>query len=388
VIAGLAILKRGGWEAIMSKNIVLCCDGTSNDATGDITNVLRLFVSLVCDEGQLCYYDGGVGTLVDPTAITRIRKLIRRKIDLAIGYSLRDNFCKAYRFLARRYEPGDRIFLFGFSRGAYTVRALAGAIHRMGVLREELDSLAEYAWAAYSNDMQDLDERGMFRAEARFAKYFSRSEDTRVHFLGAFDTVSSRGWIWDYRTLPNTAHNPSIAHVCHAVAIDERRACFGANLFRPKKPDQHESFREVWFPGVHADVGGGYPEEESGLAKIALQWMLHEADAKGLRLDKSVAADLLGAKKGYSAPDSQAMLHLSLEGFWRLIEWCPRRTWTVPPGAMRCHGPNLGRERPRPESEPCVHQAALDRMQAQPDRYRPSLLNGSHTIQPWTPWPV
>lgn len=371
----------------VSKNIVICCDGTCNDAANDVTNVLRLYRALERDAGQLCYYDGGVGTLVDPTSISYFRKLVRRKIDMAIGYSLRENFCKAYRFLARCYEPGDRIYMFGFSRGAYLVRALAGAIHRQGLVRPELETLTEYAWAAYSNDMYDLDERAKFRADARFAKYFSVGHDIYIHFLGVFDTVSSFGWIWNYRTLPNTAHNPSVTHVRHAVAIDERRACFASNLFRPKDNCQHESFREVWFPGVHADIGGGYPEKEAGLAKISLMWMLHEAEAKDLRLNKAIAAELLGVSKDYSKPDPLALLHRSLDGFWRALEWLPRRSWTVPPGAMRWRLPNLGRQRPQPETPPCIHQAALDRKQGLAGRYDPRLLHGEFTVQPWTPWP-
>lgn len=372
----------------MSKSIVICCDGTCNDATSDVTNVLRVFRSLRRDAEQIAYYDGGVGTLVDPTTITCFQKFVRRKIDMAIGYSLRENFCKAYRFLARHYEPGDRIYLFGFSRGAYLVRALAGAIHRQGLVRAELESLTEYAWAAYSNEMSDLDERAKFRADARFAKYFSVDYDVRIHFLGVFDTVSSFGWIWNYRTLPNTAHNPTVKHVRHAIAIDERRACFGANLFRPKTPEQHDSFREVWFPGVHADVGGGYPEEQSGLAKISLQWMLHEAEAQGLRLDKDTAADLLGARKHQCAPDPSAPLHNSLTGFWRAIECLPRRCWTVPPGAMRWRGPHGGRQRVVPPDYPlCVHQSAIDRKNALPGTYKPGLLERPLTIHPWIRWP-
>jgi hypothetical protein len=197
------------------------------------------------------------------------------------------------------------------------------AIHQQRLARPELESLAEYAWAAYSNQMYDLDEKAMFKADARFGKYFSLADEIRIHFLGVFDTVSSFGWIWNYRTLPNTADNPSVAHVRHAVAIDERRACFGANLFQPKDPGQHESFREVWFAGVHADVGGGYPEDDAGLSKIPLQWMLHEAEAQGLQLDKTAAADILGAKTGYSKPDCMAELHNSLTGLWRVIE-CSR----------------------------------------------------------------
>lgn len=370
----------------MSKNVVVCCDGTSNDATSDVTNVLRVYRTLQRDGEQICHYDGGVGTLVDPTKISRWRKFVRRKIDMAIGYSLHDNFCKAYRFLARHYEPGDRIYLFGFSRGAYLVRALAGALYRQHLVRPELESLTEYAWAAYSNEMDDLNERALFRANARFAKFFSVGE-VPIHFLGVFDTVSSFGWIWNYRTLPNTAHNPAVKHVRHAVSIDECRACFRTNLFHPKDPNQHESCVEVWFPGVHADVGGGYPEEESGLAKISLQWMLHEAEAKELRLDRTIAESLLGAEKGQSRPDALAPLHESLIGYWKFLELLPRRTWSVSADAMRWRLPNWGSRRvPPPGVLPCVHQSAIDRKQAMPDAYKPKILDAPFTTQPWTSW--
>src|SRR5688500_17454032 len=113
----------------MPRNIVVCCDGTGNEIASHETNVLRLYRALERDEGQLTFYDPGVGTLADPMALTRWRKFVQRKLDATIGRSLCQNFSDAYRFVSRNYQEGDQIYLFGFSRGAYTARAVAGAIH-------------------------------------------------------------------------------------------------------------------------------------------------------------------------------------------------------------------------------------------------------------------
>jgi uncharacterized protein (DUF2235 family) len=129
------------------QNIVACCDGTDNEVATDSTNVLRLFRMLVRDDRQVAYYDGGVGTLADPAAISVLRKCLGRWLDAAIGLRVRDNVIAAYRFLAQTYKSGERIYLFGFSRWAYTVRAVAGQIHFLGLARLELEDLAALAWA-------------------------------------------------------------------------------------------------------------------------------------------------------------------------------------------------------------------------------------------------
>lgn len=331
------------------------------------------------DERQIAYYDGGVGTLIDPTSITRWRKLLRRKLDAGIGHSLRDNFCQAYRFIASTYNSGDRIYLFGFSRGAYTARAIAGAIYRFGILRPELADLAEYAWTSYSDELRDLSENQKFEAAARFKKHFSVEAKTQIHFVGVFDTVSSLGWLWDYRTLPNTAHNPAIDHVRHALAIDERRTCFPANRFFPKDSAQHESLKEVWFAGVHSDVGGGYPDEEAGLAKIALQWMLREAEGLGLIVDAELRDEILGATGKYSKPDPSGSIHKSLTGPWHLFETLPRRAWHGPSDGMAWYAPNLWRSRNR-GTAPCVHESVLRRAERHPG-YGRSILSAHGSVE-------
>ncbi len=269
----------------MSKNIVVCVDGTCSDVTCDSTNVLRLFRCLVSNENQVIYYDSGVGTISDPTSRTFLGKLISRKLDGAIGSSVRENVCRAYQFLVRTYQPGDRIFLFGFSRGGYIVRALAGMIHFLGLVAPELTGLDRLAWTIYADDNHNLPISKRFQSGKRFRQAFARPEPVRIHFVGAWDSVSAFGWLWQLRTVPYTSNNPSIDHVRHAVAIDERRTAFQPNLFRPADASQHATFQQLWFAGAHGDVGGGYPEHDNSLARITLQWMFEEAAAQRCLFD-------------------------------------------------------------------------------------------------------
>ncbi|MCC6510722.1 MAG: DUF2235 domain-containing protein [Pirellulaceae bacterium] len=334
----------------MSKNIVICCDGTGSDVICDSTNVLRLFRSLLRSEHQTVYYDSGVGTVSDPSNLTWFGKSISRKLDGAIGRSVRENVCRAYQFLVRTYQSGDRVYLFGFSRGAYTVRALAGMIHFLGLVQPELTGLDRLAWTIYADDHHNLPISKRFEAGNRFKRSFSRAEPVRIHFMGVWETVSAFGWIWQLRSVPFTANNPSIDHVRHAVAIDEHRTAFQPNLFRPSSVDQHMSFQELWFAGSHGDVGGGYPEAENGLAKITLQWMFEEAAGQGCLFDHRQVEDFLGVHGRRSGPDVMAPAHASTVGLWRLMEYVPRRHWDhySVPERMRWFAPNLYRPRRMP----------------------------------------
>lgn len=366
----------------MPKNLVICCDGTANEATGESTNVLRLYRSLQRDAQQLCYYDGGVGTLADPRAITKARKLVLRYLDLGIALGIRENFCEAYAFLVRHYEPGDQVYLFGFSRGAYTARAVAGAIKMLGLLRPELEGQVPYVWSIYAGEGISASTKRRFGRGARFRKCFARGEDVRVHFVGAFDTVSSFGWIWDWRSLPYTANNDKIDHVRHAIAIDERRSCYGANLFFPATPPERASCKQVWFAGVHCDVGGGYPEAQSALSKHALRWMLAEAEGLGLRTDPAerdrmiMRPDTPGA-----APSATGMLHDSMIPAWRVVECFPRRSWHNGKQRVAWQMPNFFRRRQWEAlaDPPRVHQSVVDRNQAIPS-YRPAILSAPNLM--------
>jgi len=343
----------------MPRNIVVCCDGTDNEVATDSTNVLRLFRMLERDQRQIAYYDGGVGTLVDPAAISVLRKYLSRRLDAAIGLRVRENVIAAYRFLARTYEPEDKLYFFGFSRGAYTVRAVAGLIHFLGLLRPELENLATLAWAVYANEAHVYTVSRRFAGGNRFNRCFGVTAKPPIHFVGAWDTVSSFGWFWNFQTLPHTAVNPSITHFRHALAIDERRACFPANMFLPEE-EQSPNCKQVWFAGVHADVGGGYPEKQATLAKVSLAWMIREAETSGLLINPAECQYLMDSKDK-PPPDPCGPIHESLTGFWKGMEYFPRRTWDGTAGRMCWQGPHCGRRRPI-EPGSVLHVSVLDRI--------------------------
>ena len=145
-----------------------------------------------------------------------------------------------------------------------------------------------------------------------------------MHFIGVWDTVSSVGVINNFRTFPHTLHNPEVAYVRHAMSIDERRSTFRQNLMLPATPTQ--DVKNVWFAGVHSDVGGGYRPEESALAKLAFEWMIREAKRCGLDVD-DVAYN--HEVRGVGAPpDPCGMLHVSLRGGWWLGELLPMKHYS------------------------------------------------------------
>lgn len=328
----------------MARNLIVCSDGTTNEVAGDSTNVLRLYRCLERSTEQIALYDAGVGTVANPDRITERGRKISRMLDSAMGVSVRAHAIEGYRFLVRNYQPGDRIFLFGFSRGAYTARAVAGMIHFLGLLRPELENLADLAWSLYSGDNVDQKVQHRFQGGKRFRKCFC-VERAEIHFVGVWDTVSSFGWFGNLRTLPHTANNPSVRHVRHAVAIDERRAMFPANLFRPEKASQHESFKEVWFAGSHGDVGGGYPEIEGTMSKVPLAWMLREAAVAGLRIDPVLHESMMAKPPDHPAPDPLGPIHESLVGRWHLLELFPRRSYSHSTGQKHWRSPNVWRHR-------------------------------------------
>jgi uncharacterized protein (DUF2235 family) len=325
------------------KNIVVCCDGTGNQVVTDETNVLKLWGALSNDRAaQVSYYAPGVGTLGDLRVISRWRRRLRRSLDSAIGYSVRESFIAIYRFLSATYTPGDNIYFFGFSRGAYTARAVAGAMHAFGLLAPEHVDLAHHVWRSYSNDDGDENAQKVFDGATRFKRRFARV--VPITFMGLWDTVSSYGALTNLRTLPYTRVNPSVKVVRHAVALDERRAFFRANHVGRHVPERKEpvqDVKEVWFCGAHADVGGGYPAEESGLAQVAFRWMLGEASAHGMMLDKAAV------KCALSTPvaDVTAPVHKSLRSWWRVLEMLPQRRWNHALGRHAWRLPNFGRLR-------------------------------------------
>jgi uncharacterized protein (DUF2235 family) len=235
---------------------------------------------------------------------------------LIFGDGLFDNISDAYKFLIRNYEPGDKVFLFGFSRGAYTARAVAALLFSIGLLHRDTESLLPYALNYWQSDFGPKSPGGQTCAEFKA----TLARQCPVHFIGVWDTVSSVGVINNFRSFPHTAHNPEVTHVRHAVSIDERRSTFRQNLMSPVGD---QDVKNVWFPGVHSDVGGGYAPEETGLAKIAFEWMIREAVACNLEVEE-VAFDRELRQEG-EAPNPNAKLHQSLHGGWWAGELLPMK---------------------------------------------------------------
>jgi len=313
----------------MARNIVICCDGTNNKFGICNTNVVRLTQVAVQDpDRQLVYYDPGVGTLPEPSATTRIAKKISEWKALAFGTDIDDKVCTAYAHLMEFWQPGDNVFIFGFSRGAYTARVLAGFLHSLGLLPSGNQHLLPYAMRIFKS--LKTNSKGYWGLCDNFRWTFARpivpgDDDRRfpVHFVGVWDTVSSVGWVWNPARYQFTYRNPSVKTVRHAVSIDERRAFFRQNLFG--NVDGQDTL-EMWFAGVHSDVGGGYPEVDGGLWRVTFDWMLAEARESGLLVDPA----RLQVVRNRTTPPANAWAepqHESLKGVWRIAEWCPKRAY-------------------------------------------------------------
>ncbi|HEY4167657.1 MAG TPA: DUF2235 domain-containing protein [Reyranella sp.] len=328
----------------MGKNLVVCCDGTANQVVqGSDTNVVRLCGIAIKDDRQIVYYSPGLGTLEAEGALTWFGRLWTKVAGLAAGYGIARDISNAYAFIMAHYEPDDRLYLFGFSRGAYTARAVASLLRLYGLLRvgnealvpyliRELlhfDSLAYRLVDALTHSRWQLNKK---RVDAKFAKAREicsvfATRPCRPHFVGVWDTVSSVGWAFSPTRIPYTAKNEHIRIGRHALALDERRAFFIRNLWQrdplQKSPGPLD-IKEVWFAGVHSDIGGGYPDAKNGLSKITLDWMVREARAADFLADPTALERELGndgSRK--SRPDPSADLHNSMIGLWPLAEFVP-----------------------------------------------------------------
>jgi uncharacterized protein (DUF2235 family) len=299
----------------MPKNIVVCCDGTANEFAKNNTNVVKLYYTLEHDgTHQVTYYHPGIGTMEPAGALGPFSRRVTRLLGMAVGYGLDLDIRDAYVFVMKTFEPGDSLFLFGFSRGAYTVRAVCSLLKMYGLIHRDNEPLVPYAIRMLMgiNRAESDDVRSRFELAKQFTSTLSRC-DCKPHFVGVWDTVSSVGSVENSLRLPYTANNPDIEIGRHAIAIDERRAFFRTNLWHKSTsgPSGPKDEKQVWFAGVHCDIGGGYAEQESGLSKIALEWMLCEAKDAGLYINEVRAKEVLGKSGGPMCHPSPTHLHTS-----------------------------------------------------------------------------
>lgn len=302
-------LKQG-----TTKKIVICCDGTWNapeklDPTVRVaTNVLQLSRAVLPRDKQgrpqVVEYVRGIGT----------QNILDRVNGGISGKGISSNILQAYQFLSNNYERGDQLFLFGFSRGAYTARSLSGFINLLGILRKE----NLHALPNIYRDYQRSPRTELGAVKERYGHMTNRElEDPEVgfipiHLLGVWDTVGALGVpllrpIYRKRIqFHDTDLAPNVSHAYHALAIHEFRKDFSPTLWTQKLPRQ--IVEQVWFPGAHSDVGGGV--DQQGLPSIALHWMVSRAAKAGLEFNNAFLQAFI--------PDASVPVSNSRTGIFRL----------------------------------------------------------------------
>ncbi len=369
-------------------HLVLCADGTGNKggSTPD-TNVFKIFkavnihdpkVRVKAEDGQefeqtieqRTFYDAGVGTsdFAPWRAITG-----------AAGIGFRENVLDLYRFLARNYDPDreTKIFLFGFSRGAATVRALTGFMHERGLIdgrklaKDDLQSKALHEFNRYMNRKQEPCEG-------------APHQQVDIHFIGVWDTVSALGapkygkaaggraapltsmvvkvvfdtldaiadWFFNHKSY-EYGLNERIKSAYQALAIDDERTSFRPKVWREaKRGDKSNIVEQVWFAGMHSNVGGGY--EREGLADVALQWMVERARHRDLIFIEGSITEI------HERSNARGLMHDSRSGLGLLFRYHPRHIEKLTKG--------------RAEGLPRIHRSVIERMQERVDDYAPQCL--------------
>lgn len=337
------------------KRIVICADGTWNEPekrdekTGRIypTNVLKVAraVRPHSTQGvvQVVYYFEGVGTAGGWDKIT----------GGAFGHGIELNVRSLYRFIVLNYEPGDELYLFGFSRGAFTVRTLLGFMNCIGLLEKD----DEY----YTPELYGLYESSEARDSPKWEHAFRNIDNRRpcppIRFIGVWDTVGALGAPGRIGALAtkilrrnkykyhDVELNPQIQHAYHALAIDERREPFVPTLWH-KPPGWTGTLEQAWFPGVHSNVGGGYSPD--GLANEALHWMIEKAEGLGLEFDSRFLR--------FYRPCFDSVLNDSMSAMYKVF------------------GPHVRPVARQAVDGECLHQSAVDRKSLSSCQYKPSNL--------------
>jgi len=339
------------------KHLIICLDGTWSNADSPAPQTNIALLAGIVDPNpaggpeQRVYYDAGVGT----------GGFLDRIVGGTFGRGLSANVLAAYRFLCQFYRPGDNIYVFGYSRGAFTARSLCGFLSASGLLTEDACNAAnlEFAWDYYRTAP-----KARYPADRARLRRIAHGDEPRVKFLGVFDTVGAlgipRGFMSRIGRRAIQFHDADVSSVvdycCHALAIDEHRMEFEAAVWTEPRHRKYRTVEQAWFPGSHANVGGGC--DDNGLSDLALEWMLKRLTRHCPELRLSPQA-MWPRQLG---PSYRGKLHEPRSWmFWRsrwrplmrLINHCrPERPW-------RCRLPEI-----RPHSRPIgemVHWSALAR---------------------------
>jgi hypothetical protein len=367
----------------MSKNIVICSDGTGNSAIkGRGTNVFKLFEAIDLNghktrpelTPQVALYDDGVGT-----EDFRPLKIFAG----ATGYGLSRNVKQLYKELVRIYDPGDRIFLFGFSRGAFTVRTLVGLIAACGILdvkklqtADDLDGAVNDTYRMYRKSYRTALAKVLFGEPdtsliPRFRSEHCLACEVPIAFMGVWDTVDAVGLPFHLSDFINLVfyrfkfrdHRLSklVKHACHALAIDDERHSFHPILWDEEEEDAGR-IEQVWFAGAHSNVGGGYPKH--GMSLVALEWMMRKAERTG---GKGEGLRLLATDRAlyYDHANVDDKLYDPRSGLGIFYRWKVRDIAKI----CRMH-----------HAKPAVHLSVLERIAHGTDDYAPGNLPSNANV--------
>lgn len=298
-------------------NIIICADGTWNRPEEDLekdhaTNVLKMARAIKPTSGDLkqhVFYDWGLGSYHNAIGAG------------ATGSGIHKNILDGYRYIVQNYAPGDKIFLFGFSRGAYTVRALCGLINNCGILKRPHARLIARAWRIYKSTQKKYSPKGddakKFRIDYCHPSRKVEHASSTIEFVGVWDTVGALGipfsllGLFDSKDeFYDTKMGSNVNIARHALAIDEQRVDFKPTIWTPRPG---VDLKQVWFSGVHSDIGGSEgPDKKTGntVSDLSLGWMIDEAKAAGLKIETYISGNLTD---GLDAP-----LHKSRRHIYRL----------------------------------------------------------------------
>lgn len=317
-------------ESLTGRAIILCCDGTGNIwGNGHDTNVVKLARLIKADESQLLFYDPGVGTTDNFPPIglwNKTKAYVSRLLGLALAAGIYEDIGKGYEFLIDNYRAGDRIYVFGFSRGAFTARSIAGMVNLYGIVRSGAKQMIPmlvrtYFFPAQESRKGSSDKsRGDIADDIRQHFCDDHGRDAWIYFTGVWDTVASVGGVRGLRiTSDKGVQEKRFTHIRHAVSLHECRYKYEPRLYQFSPEDSAQgtrSFKQVWFAGCHSDIGGSY--EEAELSDISLRWMIDEVTSVQPAL-KMKPDEVSGDHLGLAHDEAYEVPFWSLTGLQRRL---------------------------------------------------------------------